>query len=81
VLGLDLRVEGSLLRFDDPASGPLLMRREVLTRWHAAQRALGSAEQRAQAAEQRAQVAERRAQAAEDALAAVREELRRPESE
>jgi Uma2 family endonuclease len=45
VLALDLRVSGLYLRFDDPGSGPLLLRREVSDRWRAA-------EQRAQAAEQ-----------------------------
>ncbi len=45
VLGLELRVEGPLLRFDHPALGPLLVRREVVERWRAA-------EQRARAAEQ-----------------------------
>jgi hypothetical protein len=45
VLELELRVDGSLLRFDEPGRGPLLLRREVLERWQ-------SAEQRAQAAEQ-----------------------------
>jgi Uma2 family endonuclease len=91
VLELEVRVEGALLRFDHPASGPLLVRREVVERWLAAQRALEAAERRAQTAEQRAQAAERRAQtaererdrdrqareAAERALSALQEELRR----
>ena len=40
VLGLALRVEGSLLRFDHPVSGPLPVRREAVDRWHATQQAL-----------------------------------------
>jgi Uma2 family endonuclease len=83
-LGLELRVEGSLLRFDDPAAGPLLVRREVVSRWHATQQALAAAERdrdrerRARAAAERARAgAEQRALAAEQALAALQEELRR----
>jgi Uma2 family endonuclease len=38
VLGLDLRVEGSRLRFDDPGRGPLLALREVREQWQAAER-------------------------------------------
>jgi hypothetical protein len=91
VLGLDLQVERSLLRFDDPESGPLLVRREVVERWHATQQALAVAERdreqerRAwlaaedeQARERHArEAAEQRALAAEQALAALQEELRR----
>jgi hypothetical protein len=84
VLGLDVRVEAALLRFDHPATGPLLIRREVVERWHAAQRALEAAERRAQAAERRARAAERARErerqareAAEQALSALQEELRR----
>lgn len=67
MLGLSLRVEGSLLRFDDPARGPLPVRRELAARWLAAQQALELAEQRALAAER--------------ALAALQEELRRRRGE
>jgi hypothetical protein len=95
VLGLALRVEHSLLRFDHPRSGPLLVRRELVERWHATQRALEAA-QRArdqerlarEAAEQEQarerlarEMAEQRAQAAEHALTALQEELRRRSSE
>ena len=81
VLGLALRVEGPLLRFDDPASGPLLVRREVVARWQAAQRALEAA-QRDRERERLARLAaEQRAQAAEQALAALQEELRRRRSD
>ena len=77
VLGLALRVEGPLLRFDDPAWGPLLVRREVMARWHAAQRALEAAQRALEAAE-RDRERERLARlAAEQALAALQEELRR----
>lgn len=81
VLGLALRVEGPLLRFDDPASGPLLVRREVVARWQAAQRALEAA-QRDRERERLARLAaEQRARAAEQALAALQEELRRRRSD
>jgi Uma2 family endonuclease len=65
VLGLELRVAGSLLRFDEPGRGPVLLRREVLERWRAAEEARESAEQRAEAAEQ--------------ALAELRQQLQEPE--
>jgi Uma2 family endonuclease len=45
VLGLALRVEAPLLRFDHPERGPLLVRREVVERWQATQQALEAAEQ------------------------------------
>jgi hypothetical protein len=45
VLGLDLRVAGALLRFDEPGRGPLLLRREVLERWRDAERRAKAAEQ------------------------------------
>ena len=77
VLGLGLRVEGALLRFDHPARGPLPVFRELVASWHAAQQALEAAERERLAAEGRAQAAEQRAQEAERALAALQEEVRR----
>ncbi len=70
VLGLALRVEAPLLRFDHPALGPLLVRREVVERWQATQQALEAVEQDRER--------ERQARlAAERALTALQEELRR----
>jgi Uma2 family endonuclease len=52
VLGLELRAEGPLLRFDEPGRGPLWLHREALERWQAAEEAREAAEKRARAAEQ-----------------------------
>ncbi len=52
VLGLALRAEGPLLRFDHPLLGPLLGRREVVDRYRMAKQAADAAERRALAAEQ-----------------------------
>lgn len=72
VLGLTLRVEGPLLRFDHPASGPLLLRREAMRHWRTAQQAR-------EAAEQAREAAERRAEAAEQALRDLQRQLRQGE--
>jgi Uma2 family endonuclease len=64
VLGLSLRVERPLLRFDHPVSGPLLARREQVLR-------IRTSEQDRQAAERRAEVSERQRQAAEQARQAA----------
>ncbi len=80
VLGLGLRVEGALLRFDHPVQGPLLVRREVVARWQAAQQALEAAERGREQERLARLAAERRAQAAEEALAALQQELRQRDS-
>jgi Uma2 family endonuclease len=82
VLGLSLRVEGTLLRFNHPVSGLLLARREQLLRIRTAEQDRRAAEQRAEISEQAResekqarQGAERRAEAAEQALRDLRREL------
>jgi Uma2 family endonuclease len=91
VLGLNLRVEGLLLRFDHPVSGLLLARREQVLRIRTSEHDRQVAEQARQAAERRAEIseleresekqarqaAERRAEAAEQALHDLRRELGR----
>ena len=52
VLGLSLRVEGPLLRFDHPVSGPLLVRREQVLRIRTSEQARESEMQARIAAEQ-----------------------------
>lgn len=70
VLGLDLRIEGPLLRFVDPAKGPLPLHRELHGNWQ-------DAEQRVWEERQAREAAEKRAQAAERELAALREQIRK----
>jgi hypothetical protein len=65
ILGLDVRVEGTRLRFDDPKRGPLPALREAVSGW--------------QESEERALSAEQRAVAAEQELAALRERLQQLE--
>ncbi|HWE60533.1 MAG TPA: Uma2 family endonuclease, partial [Chloroflexota bacterium] len=76
VLGLALRVEGSLLRFDHPVTGPLLVRREVVEHWHATQQALEAAEQDLEQERAAREAAEQRARAAVRALSSLEDELR-----
>jgi hypothetical protein len=86
VLGLDLRVDGPFLRFDDPVNGPLPLPHEALARLPVAEQALAVERQSREAAEQERNVeraarlaAEERARAAEAALAKLRERSAGPE--
>jgi Uma2 family endonuclease len=75
VLGLGLHLEGALLRFDHPVSGPLPVRREAVERWRAAEQAHANERRARELAEQAREAAEERARAAEQALAALQQQL------